>query len=221
MLEFIWPPYSLFSSFTASFYYLYHIPPQQALSPRLVWCWCWGPLPPFRVKSCIICGVGGQENRFQVQYGVYGRVRSVRYLQSLLHGSTVPARVGIRRHIGTESYRFGQQYGASDRVVWGPQANRHGAYRFMRWQYGASDGSCSLDNLGIGCGYLWRQQYDASDRFRWLRIIQVLDVESFGSRFGWWQYGTSDKVISQAYWHEAYQFRQQYDASTGVIGVLA
>ena len=34
--------------------------------------------------------------------------------------STVPARVGIYRHIGTESYRFGRQYGTSDRVIWVP-----------------------------------------------------------------------------------------------------
>ena len=141
MLELIQPFYLLFSSFMAFFYYLYHIPLQQALSLRLVWCWYQGPLPPFRVKSCIIYGVGGWENRFQVQYGIYSCVRSVRYLQSLLYSSMVPARVGICRYIGTESYWFGRQYGASDRVVQVPQVNWYGAYRFIQQQYSASDGS--------------------------------------------------------------------------------
>ena len=80
MLELVRPLYSLFSSSMASFYHPYYIPPRQASSPRLVWCWCRGPLPPSGVESCIVCGVGGWEIRFQVQYGVHGRVRSVRYL---------------------------------------------------------------------------------------------------------------------------------------------
>ena len=141
MLELIQPPYLLFSSFMASFYYLYYIPPQQALSLRLVWCQYQGPLSPSRVESCIIYRVSGQENRFQVQYGVHGRVRSVWYLQSLLHSSMVPAWVNIRRHISTESYWFKRQYSTSNRVIWVPQANWHGAYWFMQQQYSTSDGS--------------------------------------------------------------------------------
>ena len=141
MLELIQPLYLLFSSFMASFYYLYYISPQQALSLRLVQCWYWGPLPPSKVKSCIVYGVGRWENRFQAQYSIYSRVRSVRYLQLLLHSSTVLARVGIHRHISTESYRFGQQYSVNDRVIQVPQANQHRAYQFMQQQYSASDGS--------------------------------------------------------------------------------
>ena len=55
------------------------------------------------------------------------------------------------------------------------------------------------DNLGIRCGWLRRQQYDASDRFGRLGIIRVSDAESFSCRFR----------------------RQQYGASDGVVGVLA
>ena len=44
--------------------------------------------------------------------------------------STVPARVGIRRHIGTESYRFGRQYGASHRV--GSHTYQRDSYRVHR-----------------------------------------------------------------------------------------
>ena len=123
MLELVRSPCSLFSSSTASLTSLYS-PSLLGLVPRPVG----PPLPPSRgpwVESCIVYRVGGQENRFQVQYGVRGRIRSVRYLQSLSYGSTVPAQVGIRRRISTESYQFGQQYDTSGGSRY-PKADRHG-----------------------------------------------------------------------------------------------
>ena len=74
-----------------------------------------------------------------VQYKAYHRVSS----------STVPARVGIRRHIGTESYRrvvFHRHIGAGScqqgQVL---QAYRRGSYqqvgRLQQQQYDASTGS--------------------------------------------------------------------------------
>ena len=94
--------------------------------------------------------------------------RIVRSL-SVQGSSMVLAQVGSYAY-RREAYRFRQQYNASGRLRY-PQANWHGAYQFMRWQYGASDGLYSLDNLGIGYGYLWQQQYNTSDRFRRLKII--------------------------------------------------
>ena len=140
MLKLIRPSYSLFSSSMASFYYLYYISPRQASSLRLVWCQYRGPLPPSRVKSCIVYRVGGWENRFQVQYSVYSRIRSVQYLQLLLYSSMVPVRVGIHRHISIKFYWFGWQYNTSNRVIQVPQANQHRVYQFIQQQYGVSDG---------------------------------------------------------------------------------
>ena len=134
--------------------------------------------------------------------GLQGRI-----VQSLLvqNGSTVLAQVGLYVY-QREACQFKQQYNVSGRSRY-LQVNWHRAYQFMWQQYGTSNGLYSLNNLGIGYGYLWRQQYNASDRFKRLRIIQVLDTKSFGSRFRWWQYSISDGVVSQAYQHEAYQFR--------------
>ena len=62
---------------------------------------------PVTGSVCMYIGARSCQIHVAVQYKACHRVGS----------STVPARVGIRRHIGTESYRFGRQYGASDRVV--------------------------------------------------------------------------------------------------------
>ena len=65
------------------------------------------PSPPPGVESCIIYRVGGWGKQIQVHCGIRSHIRYGAVLKSLLLScsSTVPAQVGIRRHIGTEFYR--------------------------------------------------------------------------------------------------------------------
>ena len=102
MLELIWPPYSLFSSSTASFHHPYHIPPWQASSPRPVWCRCRGPLPPSGGRVVYRVGWVGGENRFGYIAVFMVVLGTVQYLSRCRVAVRCQRR--FRKHIGTGSY---------------------------------------------------------------------------------------------------------------------